>query len=305
MYDKPTLIIMAAGLASRFGGNKQLTPVDDEQQMIIDYSLYDAHKAGFERVIFILKESMKDQFHQQVGCRVQKHMRVEYAFQALDSYFPKDLSIPADRQKPWGTGHATLCAKELIHGPFAVINADDFYGRTAFQSIFDFLSGPVRPDHYAMVGYRIEKTLSASGSVSRGVCQVDDDGFLTDIQERTEIYPEGDGAKYTLDQGSTFVSLPKGTQVSMNLWGFDGSFMEKIHDRFEPWLRENLPVNPLKCEYFLPYLPHLLIREGAVRVSVLPTNEKWYGMTYHKDLDEVRAAIAGMKAEGVYPEKLW
>ena len=305
MDNKPTLIIMAAGLASRFGGNKPLTPVDDAQQMIIDYSLYDAHMAGFDRVIFILKDSMKDAFHQSVGSRVGKHMRVEYAFQSLDRYFPKGLDIPPDREKPWGTAHATLCAKELINGPFAVINADDFYGRTAFKSIFDFLSGDVRPDHYAMVGYRIEKTLSESGSVSRGVCEVDENGFLKDIVERTEIYPAEGGAKYTPDHGASFVSLPAGTRVSMNLWGFDASFMDRIHDRFESWLRENLPVDPLKCEYYLPYLPHLLIKEGAVKVSVLSTNEKWYGMTYKKDLDDVRNAIAGMRAEGLYPEKLW
>ena len=305
MYNKPTLIIMAAGLASRFGGNKPLTPVDDAQQMIIDYSLYDAHKAGFDRVIFILKDSMKDSFHQLVGSRVEKHMQVEYAFQSLDRFFPKGLTIPSDRQKPWGTAHATLCAKELINGTFAVINADDFYGRTAFQSIFDFLSSDVSPKHYAMVGYRIEKTLSESGSVSRGVCEVDENGFLKDIQERTEIFPEKNGAKYTLDHGASFVPLPAGTRVSMNLWGFDASFMDRIHDRFESWLRENLPINTLKCEYYLPYLPHLLIKEGAVKVSVLTTNEKWYGMTYKKDLDDVRKAIAGLRAEGLYPEKLW
>ncbi len=300
-----SLVIMAAGLASRFGGDKQITPVDDAGQMILDYSLYDAKKAGFEQVIFVIRPEMKQRFHELVGIRAEKLMKVHYAFQTMERFLPEGVSIPDGRTKPWGTGHAALCAKEFIQGPFAVINADDFYGRSAFEEIYGFLSRDVKPDEMAMIGYRIENTLTENGTVARGVCETDENAFLTDINERTAISPWKDGARYTLDGGKTYTEVPRGTLVSMNLWGFDADFIRTLEDHFAPWLKENLPLNPLKCEYFLPYLPHLMVQAHQARVRVIPTREKWYGMTYQEDLEGVRKAIRSMKEAGKYPDKLF
>lgn len=301
---KPTLVILAAGLASRFGGDKQVTPVDGQGHLIIDYSLYDAHRAGFEKVVFIIQPFMKDNFHASIGARVEKHMEVRYAFQTLDKYLPEDIQVPEGRKKPWGTAHAALCAMDEVDGPFAVINADDFYGRTAFESIYKFLTTKASDRHHAMVGFQVENTLTENGTVSRGVCEVDEKGMLTDITERTAISPFEGGARFTEDGGTTYTFLPRGTLVSMNLWGFGQGFMQDLKDNFAPFLRENLHKNPEKCEYFLPYVPHLLIEAGKAQVSVLPNQEKWYGVTYKEDLDGVRQAIANMKKQGMYPEVL-
>ncbi len=303
--ERISLVIMAAGLASRFGGDKQITPVDDAGQMILDYSLYDAKKAGFEQVVFVIRPEMKERFHELVGIRAEKLMNVNYAFQTMERFLPEGIQIPEGRTKPWGTGHAALCAKEFIQGPFAVINADDFYGKSAFEEIYGFLAREVKPDQMAMIGYRIENTLTENGTVARGVCDTDQYGFLTDINERTAISPWKDGARYTLDGGKTYSVIPRGTLVSMNLWGFDAAFIGTLEDQFSPWLKENLPLNPLKCEYFLPYLPHLMVQSGDARVRVIPTGEKWYGMTYQEDLAGVRQAIRSMKDAGIYPEKLF
>ena len=302
---KTTLVIMAAGLASRFGGGKQVTPVDEEGQLIIDYSLYDAKRAGFDRVVFVIRPEMREAFHQTIGERVSRHMEVRYAFQTPDRFFPEGLSIPAGRTKPWGTAHAALCAREEIDGPFTVINADDYLGRTSFETIWRFLQEEAAPDRMGMIGYQVQNTLTEFGTVARGVCDVDVEGFLKDINERTAISAWGDGGRYTEDGGKTYTYLPKGTLVSMNLWGFDPSFMDRIRENFEPWLRENLPKNPEKCEYYLPYVPHLMISRGEGRVRVLPTDEKWYGVTYREDLEGVRNAVARMRGEGLYPRKLW
>ena len=301
---KPTLIIMAAGLASRFGGGKQVTPVDDAGQVLLDYSLYDAHKAGFEKVVFIIQPSMREHFHEAVGKRIENRMEVCYAYQTLETMLPEGISVPKDRVKPWGTAHATLSAAPYVDGPFSVINADDYYGRTAFQSIYAFLTESVSPSEMAMVGYAVENTLTENGTVARGVCETAD-SYLVDINERTGISSWQDGGRFTEDGGKTYTILPKGTLVSMNLWGFDRSFMDDIKENFKPWLLENLPSNPLKCEYYLPYIPHLLIRQGKARVRVLPTEEKWYGITYREDLPKVQEAIGEMRRNGKYPERLW
>jgi hypothetical protein len=301
--NKPVLVIMAAGMGSRFGGNKQITPVDDNGHAIMDFSIFDARRAGFDKVVCIIKHSFEDEFRRQIGDRIAENFKVEYAYQELDM-LPGGFTVPEGRTKPWGTAHAVLCAKDKIDGPFCVINADDFYGFGAFKAAFDFLSAEHAENEHAMVGYRIENTLTENGSVSRGVCVVEN-GMLTGITERTHIVPAEGGAKFSEDGGATFTFLPAGTLVSMNMWCFGHSMLEEIEARFAGYLEENLEVNPLKCEYFLPLVPNLCIQEGKASVHMLDTDEKWYGMTYRADLSKVHAAIAALKKSGAYPEMLW
>ena len=303
--QKPQLVIMAAGLGSRFGGLKQMTAVDPQGHWIIDYSIYDAVQAGFGRIILIVKPENEPIFRETLGDRVGDRAEIVYVHQTPD-VLPEGFSIPKGRQKPWGTGHAVLCAKDAITAPFAVINADDFYGRKAFQTLYGFLTGGHPADEFAMVGYRVENTLTENGYVARGVCQMDDSGvYLTGIQERTRVEPRPGGAAFTEDEGRTYTFLPGDTTVSMNFWGFTPAILPEIEGRFAGFLRENLPVNPLKCEYFLPLIPNQLIREGKARVRVLPCPEKWYGVTYQADMPAVQAAIQAMKDSGVYPQELW
>lgn len=302
--NKPVLIVMAAGLGSRYGGLKQMEPVDDAGHIIIDYSIYDAYRAGFETVIFIVAEKNEQDFRETVGKRVSSRMNVEYAVQRPDA-LPDGFTVPEGRVKPWGTAHAVLSAKGLVSSAFAAINADDFYGATAFKEIYDFLENRVNASHHAMVGYNIENTLTENGHVARGVCKVDGDGNLLEIVERTHIEKRHEGAAYTEDDGESFTFLPAGTTVSMNMWGFDKTMMDEIENRFAGFLAENLPKNPLKCEYFLPYIPNALLNEGKSDIKVLPTPDKWYGITYSDDMPVVKQAIAQMRSSGTYPEKLW
>ena len=299
--NKPTLVIMAAGMGSRFGGCKQITPVDDTGHVIIDFSIYDAVRAGFGRVVCIIKPEMEADFRAAIGDRIAPFVELKYAYQQIDM-LPDGYSVPEGRVKPWGTGHAVLCAAGCIDGPFAVINADDFYGRGAFQAACDFLSAPHAPNEHAMVAYRVENTLTENGSVSRGVCSAEN-GLLTGVVERTKIVPRPGGAAFIEDDSETF--LPNGTPVSMNLWAFQHSILDELKNRFTAYLDENLPKNPMKCEYFLPLIPNALIHEGAGSVRVLDTDERWFGVTYHDDLAKVQAAIREMKQKGLYPEKLW
>ena len=299
--NKPTLVIMAAGMGSRFGGCKQITPVDDTGHVIIDYSIYDAVRAGFGRVVCIIKPEMEADFRAAIGDRIAPFVELKYAYQQIDM-LPDGYSVPEGRVKPWGTGHAVLCAADCIDGPFAVINADDFYGRGAFQAACDFLSTPHAPNEHAMVAYRVENTLTENGSVSRGVCSAEN-GLLTGVVERTKIVPRPGGAAFIEDETETF--LPNGTPVSMNLWAFQHSILDELKNRFTAYLDENLPKNPLKCEYFLPLIPNALIHEGAGSVRVLDTDERWFGVTYHDDLAKVQAAIREMKQKGLYPDHLW
>ena len=298
-----SLVVMAAGLGSRYGGLKQIAPVDPNGHILMDYSIYDALRAGFDRVVCIIKPEMREDFYEVIGHRLEKHVEVRYAYQRLDN-LPAGYSVPEGRTKPWGTAHALLCAKEQIDAPFAVINADDFYGRDAFAAIAAFLREKHGAGEHAMVGYRIENTLTENGHVARGVCETDEKGFLRGVTERTHIEPREGGAAFTED-GEHFTFVPAGTIVSMNLWGFQPGVMEEIDRRFAPWLDETLPVNPLKGEYFLPLIPNALIHEGKGSVRVLSTHEKWYGVTYHDDMPKLQAALAGMRADGVYPEGLW
>ena len=302
--QSPTLIIMAAGLGSRFGGNKQITPVDDAGHLIIDYSIYDAIKAGFNQVICVIKPEMEADFHRAIGERIARNVELRYAYQTLDQ-LPEGYSVPEGRVKPWGTAHAVLCALNQVKGAFAVINADDFYGRGAFEAASRFLRAEGDPNEHAMVGYRIENTLTENGSVSRGVCSVDDSHHLTEIVEREHIEPHDSGAAWTDDGGNTWHSIPAGTPVSMNLWAFRPGIRDAFRQGFEAFLKETMPANPLKAEYYLPYVPKAEIEAGRSCVSVLNTDERWYGMTYRQDIPLVKSAIAQMTADGIYPGNLW
>lgn len=301
---KPILVIMAAGMGSRFGGNKQVTPVDDAGHAILDYSVFDAVRAGFERVVFIIKRSFADSFRAAFGDRIARSAEVAYAFQELDM-LPEGFDVPEGRQKPWGTAHAVLCARDAIDAPFCVINADDFYGAGAFKTAYDFLTGEHADNEHAMVGYRVENTLTENGAVSRGVCETSADGMLTGITERTHIVRADGGAAFSEDGGATFTFVPAGTIVSMNMWCFAQSMLDEIGNRFAGFLKASLPINPMKCEYYLPQVPNMCIEEGTASVRVLATDEKWYGMTYREDLPKVRGAVAELRRAGVYPENLW
>ena len=304
--NKPVLVVMAAGMGSRYGGMKQIDPVGPNGQVIMDYSLYDARRAGFETVIFVIKHEIEDAFKAAIGDRVAKAMKVKYAFQQLEE-LPAGFAVPEGRVKPWGTCHAVLAAKPLIDGPFAVINADDYYGPEAFQVMYDYLSTHADDDfyRYCMVSYLLKNTLSENGSVARGVCIKNEDGTLQSVTERTRIEPCGGGAHYTEDGGESWVDLPGDTPVSMNLWGFGKSFLDEAEQRFAGWLTENLPVNPLKCEYFLPLVVTELIEENKAKIQVLRSTDKWFGVTYREDKPLVVDAIARKTTEGQYPEKLW
>ena len=306
MNKEPVLVIMAAGMGSRYGGLKQIDPVDTEGNIIMDFSIYDAVKAGFKTIVFIIKHQIEEDFKNNVGNRISKYVDVKYVFQELDK-LPKGYSVPQGRQKPFGTGHAVLCAKEVINGPFAVINADDYYGRSAFEKIYKFLNENKDDEkyHYAMVGYELQNTLTENGHVARGVCVVDDSGELVTINERTHIEKHGDKVEYTEDDGKTWVSLPKDSLVSMNMWGFSNSFMDELEKRFISFLDNELAKNPEKAEYFLPFVVDELLKENKATAAVLPTPDVWHGVTYKEDKPGVMAAIKALKDAGMYPDVLW
>lgn len=300
--QEPTLVIMAAGMGSRFGGLKQITAVDDNGHAIIDFSLFDARRAGFKKIVFIIKHEIEENFKAAVGSRMEKYFDVKYVFQQLDC-LPEGYAVPEGREKPWGTGHAVACCKGVVDGPFAVINADDFYGPGAYKAIYDFLKQDRPASEYAMVGYRLRNTVTENGHVSRGICEAEN-GYLSGITERTHIEKRGNDAAFTED-GKNFTDISGDATVSMNFWGFSTQMLSELNARFAKFLDKNLPVNPLKCEYFLPFVANEQLEEGLCTVEILSCNETWYGMTYREDLDSVKAAIAKMKSEGVYPEMLW
>ena len=299
--NEPSLVILAAGMGSRFGGLKQITAVDDCGHAIIDFSLFDAYRAGFRKVVFVIKHAIEADFRAVIADRMGKYFDVRLVFQELDR-LPEGFSVPEGRVKPWGTAHAALCAAEAVDGPFAVINADDFYGPGAYRALYDFMTGPRRENEHAMVAYELRNTVTENGSVARGICSVRD-GFLTGVTERTKIEKRGPDAAYTED-GETWVSLSGSLPVSMNCWAFGPEMMDELRDRFPAWLEENLAVNPEKAEYFLPSVANALIQEGKGSVRVLNCTETWHGITYREDLQSVIDAVAAMRAAGLYPEAL-
>jgi NDP-sugar pyrophosphorylase family protein len=296
-----TLIILAAGMGSRFGGLKQIRAVDDFGHAIIDFSLYDAYRAGFRKVAFIIKHEIEEDFKAAVGRRMEKYFDVKYVYQQLD-LLPEGYSVPEGRVKPWGTGHAVLCCRGVVDGPFSVINADDFYGRAAYEAMYDFLSKERPGTEHAMVAYQLRNTVTETGYVARGICQVEN-GLLTDVVERTHIEKHGDAISFTED-GEHYTPLPADVPVSMNCWAFSNSMLDELYKRFPAWLDENLPANPTKCEYFLPFVTNAMIKAGEGTVAVLPCHEQWYGMTYKEDIPTVVNAIKALRDGGIYPEKL-
>ena len=305
MSNKPVLVIMAAGMGSRYGGLKQLDPVGSHGQLIIDYSIYDAKRAGFETVVFVIKPEIEADFKEAIGDRVSKVMDVKYAYQ-LKEDLPEGYSVPAGRTKPWGTAHAALAARNIVDGPFAVINADDYYGPEAYQEIYNYLSTHSDGDmyEYVMVGYLLKNTVTENGTVARGVCEETADHYLTRVTERTKI-EKGEPPRFTEDDGRTWTDLSADTIVSMNMWGFTRSFLDEALARFPAFLDKTLAVNPEKGEYFLPTVVSQLIDEGKARVKVLRSEDKWYGVTYREDKEAVVAAIAEKTRAGLYPAKLW
>ena len=302
---KPVLVIMAAGMGSRYGGLKQLDPVGNHGQLIIDYSIYDARRAGFETVVFVIKPEIEADFKAAIGDRVSKVMDVKYAYQ-LKEDLPEGYSVPAGRTKPWGTAHAALSVRKIVDGPFAIINADDYYGPEAFREIYSYLSAHEDGDvyEYVMVGYLLKNTVTENGTVARGVCEETADHYLTQVTERTKI-EKGEPPRYTEDDGATWTDLSGDTIVSMNMWGFTRSFLDEALARFPAFLDKALAENPEKGEYFLPTVVSQLIDEGKARVKVLRSEDKWYGVTYREDKPTVTAAIAEKTAAGLYPDRLW
>lgn len=300
--DKPCLVIMAAGMGSRYGGLKQLDTMDDAGHIIMDFSLYAAHEAGFEKVVFIIKPSIEEAFKTTVGARAEKYMQVEYAYQLVED-MPEGYSVPEGREKPWGTAHALLSARKLINGPFAVINADDYYGKQAFIDQYRFLSSLTEDDKYtfSMSGYYLINTLTENGSVARGVCGVDENGMLTDIVERLRIEKHDGHPEMTLDDGASWEKLPDKTPVSMNLWGFTKHFLDAAWEGFPAFLDKILKENPEKGEYYIPFVVNELLKKGAT-VKVLETPDTWYGVTYAEDKAGVVTAIKKMEEDGLYPK---
>lgn len=305
--NRPILVIMAAGMGSRFGGLKQIEPVSDKGDIILDFSLYDARLAGFEKAIFIIKKENEQDFRNLIDNKAGKYMEVEYVYQELND-LPSGYLMPTNREKPWGTAHAVLSARNAANNsPIAVINADDYYGPEAFKNIYDFLLSAVDNEkyQYCMVGYQIENTLTENGHVSRGVCQTSEDGKLTKITERTKIQWKGKKIVYTENDGNTWEELPPGTIVSMNFWGFTPSMMKEMEARFPAFLDNALSENPTKGEFFLPGVVDELIQEDKAAVKVLKSTDRWYGVTYKEDKESVVSAIKSMKENGIYPEILW
>lgn len=294
----PVLVVMAAGMGSRYGGLKQIDPVGPNGQIIMHYSIYDAWKAGFRRVVFIIKEELLDAFRERIGNAAEKLMQVDYVFQSPDK-LPEGCTMPEGRTKPLGTGHAIYCVRGVVNEPFAVINADDFYGAQAFQCLYDYLKDAQDDDkyRYCMVGYRVENTLTENGTVSRGICEADENGYLADIVERTAISRNANGVISDPEAGE----IAEGTLVSMNMWGFTPSFLDELETGLRTFMTDELPKNPAKGEYYLPFAVDHLIQNGQATAKVLQTSAQWYGVTYKEDKPVVVDALRRMTEAGLYP----
>jgi hypothetical protein len=308
VLEKPALVIMAAGIGSRYGGLKQMEPVGENGELIIDYSIYDAVRAGFEKVVFIVTRAIESDFMEVIGDRIAKHVETAYAYQELDG-LPAGYAVPEGRVKPWGTAQALLSIRPVVDGSFAVINADDFYGASAYKSIYGWLRASAGAKNgkarFVMVGYRIENTVSDYGKVTRGICEADENGFLKSIAERAHVEKTPEGARYSGDNGRTWHSIPAGTLVSMNFWGLDENFFKAAEDDFPAFLDENLAANPLKCEYLLPSEIGNQLQSGRCSVEVLESADMWYGLTYREDRPGVVEAVENLHRRGVYPKPLW
>ncbi len=304
--QEPTLVIMAAGMGSRYGGLKQIDPMTSEGEIIMDFSLYDAMMAGFQKVIFVIKEEMEEDFRALMDPRAGKYLDLRYAFQKIDD-LPEGFAVPEGREKPWGTGHAVMACRDLLDGPFAVINADDFYGPAAFQTIYQFLAEQDTPDgdRFCMVAYRLRNTITENGHVARGVCAVSESGLLEHVVERKKIQRVDGVISYTEDDGATWIPLEEDTPVSMNFWGYTLKMMEKLVDGFPAFLEETLQSDPVKGEYLIPAVTDQMIQSGEASVRVLYSDDLWHGVTYQADKEDVMAALQSMKDRGLYPEKLW
>ncbi len=295
---QPILVVMAAGMGSRYGGLKQLDAVGPNGQIIMDYSLYDAYRAGFRRIVFIIRPELQDAFAEKIGKRAQERFEVTYVYQTADRV-PEGNTAVEGRTKPLGTGHAVWCAKDAIDAPFAVINADDFYGAEAFAAIYQHLEAAADDEkyRYCMVGYAIQNTLSASGTVSRGVCKADEAGYLAAIQEYTAIARGADGKIHCEEEGI----LAEDTPVSLNFWGFTPSFAEVLTELLERFMQAELPQNPEKAEFYLPTAVDTLIQAGRATARILHTHSNWFGVTYREDKPMVQQAIAQLTDAGIYP----
>ena len=303
--QKPALVVMAAGMGSRYGGLKQIDPVGRHGEIIMDYSLYDALEAGFEKVVFIINRRIEKDFYDVVGRRAEKHMEVRYVFQQPDAMLPAGFAVPEGREKPWGTAHALLCCKNDVNEPFAAINADDYYGKRAFSVLYDYLKNAKDGDKadFSMVGYLAKNTLTEHGSVARGVCEVDKKGELVNIVERLKIFKTPEGPAYTEDDGKSFVHFPEDNLVSMNFFGFTPALFPALEARFPAFLTEAIEKNPLKGEFLIPQEVGRMLQAGKASVRVLSSPDRWYGVTYREDKPEVMQALNDLTDAGAYPDK--
>lgn len=305
MKKEPALVLMAAGLGTRYGGLKQMVPITNEGEIILDFALYDAYKAGFKKVIFVIKKEIEEDFKKLIEGKADQYLETQYAFQELES-LPPGYQLPEGRLGPWGTSHAILCAKDLIEGPFCAINSDDYYGPDAFVKAYNFFMAEEEREmgRYAMVGYKVQKTLSDQGTVTRGVCKVEDN-FLAHIAERRNIKKDGERIIYSDDDQRTWKEIPIDTTVSMNFWLFDSGFMENLEEQFKIFLDKVLPGDPLKAEWLLPDTIEELLTEQKATVEVMESENQWYGVTYKEDRDFVSRSLELLKDKGIYPKKLW
>lgn len=297
---KTSLVVLAAGLGSRFGGLKQMTPIGPNQEAILEFSAYDAIQAGFQQIVFIIRKEMEQDFKELIGDKIAKHIEVKYAFQSLDSMLPEWFEKDENRTKPWGTGHAMMCVKDIVEGPFAIINADDFYGRGSYQLVHDYLVS--HQEEPVLIGYTLENTITENGSVTRGICEAEN-GKLLEVKERRQIEYVEDGIAYF--ENDTWTKVAGSSLVSMNMWGFYPSIFEKLENAFHVFLKEKVPADPLKSEFLIPIFIDEMITINELSVQLLGSQEKWYGVTYQEDRPKVMAGIKAIVDQGVYPSDLW
>ncbi len=302
MSTEPTLVILAAGMGSRYGGMKQIDGVGSHGEPIIEFSIYDAYQAGFRKVVLIIKREHEELFRKALTDRIENGgMEVKFAYQDMTN-IPEGFSVPEGREKPWGTTHALLACKGIVDGPFAILNADDFYGRNAYQVIYDYLTKEITDDNYAMVGFKCINTLTENGTVTRGLCR-EENGYLSHIEEIQKIALKDGKAIYA--DGDEWKPIEDDALVSMNFWGFTPKIFDEFEPIFSKFLSENLEANPMKCEHVIPTAIGTLVNEDAIKVRMLSSSDKWFGVTYKEDKPDVVARIAALKENGTYPDVLW